>query len=395
MKTQITVFWPVKKAPDIEEVSFSYDFCKKISRNNCLNGIPACQWKDYIPGSCTADMTEQAEGEYLLVVTDPETVLTAEAVTHMTDVMEKGNYPIAVPVFNETPFTVQQAELFFRYINMSTYLEIVKSMSERTDKGIIPISRPDPACILYRRDSFVRFGDMLSFSSSSEPIETGAVVDKDALVHRFGNYYHGERPDLAQLVPESVKNLLDVGCAMGGYGRKLRQMRPDIVLTGVEMNPLMAEAARKYYDRIIDCPIEKADLTCDFDLINCGDVIEHIMNPWDMLKHFYKLLRPNGFLVLSIPNAGHWSIVRDLLKGEFPYIPVGLTCITHIRWFTESSIRQALENSGFSIEILQKAQIPPTPEGSRFIRDMCEKGYGNEDSLLTNEITIRAVKKCA
>ena len=64
-----------------------------------------------------------------------------------------------------------------------------------------------------------------------------------------------------------------------------------------------------------------------------------------------------------------------MLKGNFDYIPVGLQCITHIRWFTEHSIRQALKDTGFFIDVFQKEKVPPTKEGEKFIKTMCRSGY--------------------
>ena len=186
-----------------------------------------------------------------------------------------------------------------------------------------------------------------------------------------------------------------MGCAMGGYGRALKQLYPDILLTGVEPNPIMAQSAEPYYDEIIRCHAEEANLKDGFDLINCGDILEHLQDPWGMLCHLHDLLRERGSLVLSIPNAGHWSIVKGLLKGEFQYVPLGLLCIGHLRWFTESTIRQALEDAGFDIDLFQSQEIPPTPQGEAFIQDICASGYGDEKSLRTNEFIIRAVKKSA
>ncbi|MBE9573406.1 MAG: methyltransferase domain-containing protein, partial [Proteobacteria bacterium] len=122
--------------------------------------------------------------------------------------------------------------------------------------------------------------------------------------------------------------------------KTIKQIRPEILLTGVELNPIMAESARPYYDELITCPIENARLATEFDLINCGDIIEHLQDPWSMLKRLHGLLRNNGYLIMSIPNVGHWSIAKELLKGNFQYVPLGLLCIAHLRWFSESSIHQ-------------------------------------------------------
>jgi 2-polyprenyl-3-methyl-5-hydroxy-6-metoxy-1,4-benzoquinol methylase len=236
---------------------------------------------------------------------------------------------------------------------------------------------------LETRASYLDFSD----------IELKMVVSKGALVHRFGDYYNGERPDLEKLIPEGVKSILDIGTAMGGYGRGLKRNRPDVVITGVEMNPEMAELATKYYDHFYACKFEQLPQGQIYDMINCGDIIEHLYNPWEAFNKINQLLKPKGYLVLSVPNVGHWTIVADLLNGKFEYIPVGLQCITHIRWFTETSIKQALNDSGFEIDVFERQQHPPTDYGKGFIKKLVNSQLGDGQSLLTNEFVIRARKK--
>lgn len=394
MTDLLDIFWPDIPPPDISEVRFSYEFCKSVSRHLCAD-LPQCLWRGYVVDETIQEILTRASGNMLLVVTDPEIVFCADAIEHMIRVLA-GNHLACGPTFNETAFSRQMAHLPAPYFSVQTYIEIAGIHAGRKNATMIAVEELDPGCVLYRR-SFLETIDPtgpLSGAGGSVPRGiTGKVfVDTGALVHRFGNYYEGERNDLIRLVPETVKRVLDVGCAKGAYGRRLKQERPDVFLMGVEMNPLMADSARAYYDDIITQPVEKADLPKDFDLINCGDVLEHLQNPWRMLNRIYQLLKQGGFLILSVPNMGHWSLVRDLLQGRFEYIPVGLTCVTHIRWFTEQGIRTALENAGFDIDILHREQHPPTPRGQAFIRKMCHSGFGDETSLMTNEFIIRAVK---
>ena len=61
-----------------------------------------------------------------------------------------------------------------------------------------------------------------------------------------------------------------------------------------------------------------------------------------------RLLRPGGRIVLSIPNVGHYSVVEDLLAGRWDYLPIGLLCYTHFRFFTRATLASWLERLGFS-----------------------------------------------
>jgi 2-polyprenyl-3-methyl-5-hydroxy-6-metoxy-1,4-benzoquinol methylase len=392
----IDIVWLRHEPPEIVECRFSYDFCPRTTRELCHEAGGLGAWIEMAPDTPAADLRARLEGRFAVLVSHPELVLVPEALGRMVRSLSRG-YGACLPVYNETDQPLQGVELPAFYLNLATLREIAGLLAATT-RPVAPLPAdavPDFACIMVRREVLERHLDAdLNVAALPERIvaQERPVVDAGALVHTFGRYYGAEREDLVQLVPEAAVRVLDVGCAMGGFGRRLRRLRPDVELTGVEMNPTMAAAAKGHYDRVHCRRIEEIDFPAHFDHINCGDIIEHLDDPWAMLARFYDLLQPGGTLVLSLPNAGHWTIVRDLAAGRFQYIPVGLLCLTHIRWFTETSIREALENAGFGIDLFRREQVPPTPAGARFIDDLCRLGHGDRESLLTNELTLRAVK---
>lgn len=397
MKSSLTILWPKVVAPDIDELRFSYDFCRRLSKQFCKEACPTCSWVEYTSDQAIEDLLPRITGDMVLVVTEPEIVLSPPALKGLTKCLETG-YSICGPVYNQTAFSHQAADLPAQYVDIETYLEVAEILAESERSNHVAADTLDPACVLCRVNLLRELPEQSLFSEVPKLIaglgNNAMAVATDALVH-YGFKNDFERNDLVRLAPEGVKRVLDMGCAMGGYGKRLKQLYPDILLTGVEINPILAQSAEPYYDEIIRCHVEKADLPGTFDLVNCGDFLEHLVDPWGMLNRINGLLRDGGYLVLSIPNVGHWSVVRDLLKGTFQYIPSGLLCVTHLRWFTESSIRTALADAGFSIEVFQREHIHPTPRGEQFIRQMCTTGYGDEKSLRTNEFIIRAVKKSA
>lgn len=397
MDTSLTIFWPKVTAPDIQEIRFSYDFCRRLSQQLCEQSYLEYSWAEYTADSSLEEMLPQIKGNMVLIIIHPEILLSPPALEGLVKGLEKG-YGVCGPVYNQTAFSHQIAALPVPYVDIETYLEVAEALAERENSNYIAVDSLDPACVLLRVDFLneVRKQTLLSEVPQlmTELGSQEAAVVPGALVHcGFIKSFETERVDLVRLVPEGVERVLDIGCAMGGYGKALKKSRPEISLTGVELNPIMAESAVRYYDKVVRCPVEEADLTSGFDLVNCGDILEHLQDPWSMLSYLNGLLRDGGYLVSSIPNVGHWSIVKALLKGEFQYVPLGLLCIGHLRWFTEGSIRNALDDAGFSVEVFQREQLPPTPGGEVFIREICAAGYGNEASLRTNEFIIRAIKR--
>ena len=389
-KTEIRIFWPTQIPPDIFETRYSYYFCRKISFENCLPILQtANDWIDYEGIENLTYELETNSKDYNIVITEPEIIVSRHSCEGLIRTIDRG-FDVSGPVFNDTSISEQRASLPFPYSNYSTFMEIEKKYVSRTTSESRKVNTLDPGCFLLKKKAVPLLPNLLA----QKPFPAGFAVGvaPGALVHRFSDYYATERKDLVDLIPPDVKTVLDVGCAMGGYGKSLKQYRPEIYLIGVEPNGYMADLARPFYDEIIQRYIEDVDLAYAVDAINCGDVLEHLYNPCKTVRKLHSNLKEGGHLIFSVPNIGHWSITRDLLKGKFQYIPVGLQCVTHIRWFTEESIREMLEETGFQIEVLHQEKIPPTPEGEKFISDICSKGYGDRDSLETAEYTIRAVK---
>ncbi len=396
MPVDFTILWPQVPAPEIQEIRFSYDFCRKMSQTFCRKIYPGVCWIDYADTMEIKQAMEKAKGDSVILITAPETVISPPGLYALLNCATAG-HDICAPVYNLTPFPHQTAALPAQYVDMDTFLEIAERLSELQSGKYLTVNESDNACICFKLDVLNKCHPSTRLSTllpeALKHHRGDITLATDALVHLgFQKAFSTERDDLVRLVPTSVTRLLDVGCAMGGYGKRLKQVRPEIFLTGVELNRAMAEKARPFYDEIHVRPMEDVQFQQKFDLINCGDILEHLVDPWEMLRRLSTLLEQGGRLVLSVPNVGHWSIVKALLQGKFQYIPLGLLCIGHIRWFTESSIRDSLLNAGFTIEVFERQQIPPTPDGEAFIRHMCQEGFGDKQSLETNEFIIRAAK---
>ncbi len=409
----VSVLWLKKEETGIYEVDFSHKFCRSMCRKWIADSMPDAVWNDFRENGTIGGILENSKSDFFMVVLDPEVLIAPCAFKNLFSLCGHGEYDIAVPVYNTTHQPLQQAELPAVYLNVTSYLEVADIVAQRRKISELSLKDVDPCVLVCSRRFLKGIGmdrPLASFfqaevaalskdiSYSGEQKYAGwnlcekivAGVHHGAFVHAFGDYYSGERDDLVQLVPDTVGTVLDAGCAMGFYGKRLKRLRPDISITGIEMNPVMAEAAKKFYDRILVSKIEDAGIEDKFDLVNCGDIIEHLYDPWETLKKFAGFLKSGGFLVMSVPNAGHWTIVKDLLKGKFQYIPVGLLCASHIRWFTEESLKEALADAGFTIDVFERQKFPPTPGGVKFINDVCSSGYGNRQALETNEFVLRA-----
>jgi hypothetical protein len=75
-------------------------------------------------------------------------------------------------------------------------------------------------------------------------------------------------------------------------------------------------------------------------------VLEHLRDPWGVLKRDAGLLAPGGTLLVCVPNLEHWSFAARLLAGSWRYEEMGLFDRTHLRWFTRDGMRDAILAAG-------------------------------------------------
>jgi methionine biosynthesis protein MetW len=171
---------------------------------------------------------------------------------------------------------------------------------------------------------------------------------------------------LLEAVPHGAR-VLDVGCAGGYLAVALRSQRGASVL-GVEPDRAAADAARRRGVEVVvgsvADPVVLASLRAPFDAIVCGDVLEHLADPWQALGALAALLRPGGVAVVSLPNAAHWTVRRALLRGRFPREDHGLFDRTHLRWLTRRDAHALVTGAGLQI-VAERFTPAPLPLEAR------------------------------
>ena len=140
--------------------------------------------------------------------------------------------------------------------------------------------------------------------------------------------------------------LLDIGTAAGAFVAAAKERGWDA--EGCEPNRWLAEwGARHYGIRIRQGSVfEQPYGENSFDVITLWDVIEHTLNPREMLDRVRVLLKPGGVLVVNYPDIGSW-IARALGRRW-----LFLTSV-HLYYFDRRTIRQMLENAGFAVETVR------------------------------------------
>ncbi|WP_244931677.1 class I SAM-dependent methyltransferase [Nocardioides sp. W7] len=156
------------------------------------------------------------------------------------------------------------------------------------------------------------------------------------------------------------KRVLDVGCWKGALGRAL--IAQDCQVSGLDIDEAAAEVAREFLDEVVVADLDKTSLSScfpekSFDVIVFADVLEHLVDPAAVLRDAKQLLRPGGFVVLSIPNIAHGSVRLALLQGLWDYTDTGHLDRTHLRFFSRRGLVDLVRGSGYAIDELRATVV--------------------------------------
>jgi len=154
------------------------------------------------------------------------------------------------------------------------------------------------------------------------------------------------------------RKLLDVGAADGLLSRRLTELGWRV--TAIEGDPALAQAGARDCERMITLNLDREIPVGEgpFDVIVYGDVLEHLVDPLRILVELDRSLAPGGFVILSVPNIAHLWIRLLLLFGRFDYLDRGILDHSHLRFFTERSLRAMLADAGLLIERFTATPAP-------------------------------------
>ena len=164
-------------------------------------------------------------------------------------------------------------------------------------------------------------------------------------------------PDvLAELEKEPFTDLLDCGCGTGPMLTLLHQKYPDKNYTGIDLTPKMIEVARRKNMSGVklivgDCENLPFDDN-SFDVVICCESFHHYPNPQNFFNSVYRVLRPNGRLILRDMTMNSAAVRWFCNTFEMP--------IAHmigkgdVRIYGSKDIRKLSENAGLHMESYEK-----------------------------------------
>ncbi len=174
----------------------------------------------------------------------------------------------------------------------------------------------------------------------------------------------------AQIEDWQGRRVLDVGCGDGGFliafaRRGARAYGLDRCPGNIAGAALRAEAWRLAVGLTVGSAASLPFGTGSFDAATCGDVLEHVAEPADLLREIGRVLRPGGILWLASPTRLH---LRNLLRDpHYGCFGVALLPRRSAAWYL-SRIRRALPSPAhYEVECL--------PTYGRTLRLLRQSGF--------------------
>ena len=133
-------------------------------------------------------------------------------------------------------------------------------------------------------------------------------------------------------------SILSIGC---GTGSELESIQQYGNVTAIDIQSEAVQYCRNKGFSVIESDLLEFKPEQQYDVVVIMDVLEHIEDEEKAVNILYKLLKPGGDLLITVPACPFlWSVHDEL--GEYP----------HIRRYTYRSLKIILEKSGFIIKRL-------------------------------------------
>lgn len=287
------------------------------------------------------------------------TLLGRRSLRAMADALEDGAVAAVPRRLGSTPLPAERAVYTLRGIERAEAVWLERRLEPRSpDEPTWPGVLLAPVVAERVRAMGVTPGRLLAEPGALLAEYPGSVREV-GLAHEFSDYYGEVREDVLPFLAPGTREVLEIGCARGATGSFLKA-RLGCRVTGVELNPEVAARAASVLDRVVTGDVVEVEIDGPFDAVLALELFEHLTDQHRFLTRVRELLRPGGRLVMSVPNVGHWSIVEDLLAGRWDYLPIGLLCHTHHRFFTRRTLEDWLRAAGFaSVELVPQTTEPP------------------------------------
>lgn len=225
------------------------------------------------------------------------------------------------------------------------------------------------------------------------------IWDRSVLKRDWGMNYFNLTPNdflvnLIQEAPGTVFKVLEIGCDLGATLLAIQNRYPKCKTYGMDIN----EAAVKIAKHVTEAECGNIDemklpFQEKFDYIIFGDVLEHLRHPEEVVGMCRDYLNEGGYIIASIPNVMHISVLEELIDGRFRYRDVGLLDRTHIHFFTYYEIMSMFHENGYKVVEIRKSVFDISERQRAIMKLLLELSEQTEDWMYeTFQYVVKAQK---
>ena len=190
---------------------------------------------------------------------------------------------------------------------------------------------------------------------------TQQTHDSDRRLQKPAGYYENPRFEMLRYVPENCTRCVEFGCGTGEFSLLLKTERK-AETWAVEIHQESARKAATKIDHVINADAMQGVEELPDDYFDCAvflDVLEHLVDPYELLQRIKTKLRPDGLVVCSIPNIRYYRAFKKyVIDGDWEYEDHGIMDKTHLRFFTQKSLVKAF--SSLNYDLIHLDGVHPT-----------------------------------
>jgi len=210
---------------------------------------------------------------------------------------------------------------------------------------------------------------------------------EDAYEAKRTEYFAGVRRDwVDRLSAGRDRRILEIGCGHGDTGAYALAEGKCGWYAGVEIAPQAVMRARARISEVVHANVEQIELPWtvgSFDVLFMSEVLEHLIDPWAVLRKVHAVMKHDALVFASSPNVCHYLVILMQLRGDWKLTDSGAMDRTHLRWFTPRSYRRMFEDCGYVVDHV--GPIAPLGMKARFVDALTLKRLSH---LLPSQVNL-------
>ncbi|NRT87542.1 glycosyltransferase [Clostridium beijerinckii] len=233
-------------------------------------------------------------------------------------------------------------------------------------------------------DSFIHHFGSTSFKKDFTNFNNALIINAQRFEAKWGfnsNNSSSIKFDIVGQINESNDkglNILEFDCGLGATLFRLKYMYPNSQIYGIETNKNIAKICGKMieimtedFEDIYTMKFKENKLNF-FDYIIIGDRLQLSKDPWKLLKELKNFLKPGGYIIATISNIMHYSVIKELLRGRFMYNKNSILNVRNYNnFFTLADIQEIFKESGYVNPYVFHYYTEISQEDNEFLNNIC------------------------